>query len=132
MFTIQEKRQLASNIYQMKLLAPKIARKRKAGQFVILRVTETGERFPLTIADSDPEKGTITIIFQTVGKSTAQLAAVEEGQTIPDVVGPLGKPTHIERFGHVACIGGGVGIAPYEKEVRPCPAGRHGSCRRNM
>ncbi len=112
MFPIREKRLLAPAVYLMKVDAPKIARKRKAGQFVILRVNETGERFPLTIADSDPADGTITLIFQTVGKSTRLLAALGEGDSILDVVGPLGRPTHIENFGHVVCIGGGVGIAP--------------------
>jgi len=112
MYAVRQKRLLAPAIYLMKVEAAKIAHKRKAGQFVVLRVNETGERFPLTIVDSDPEKGTITIIFQVVGKSTILLAGVPEGETILDVVGPLGKPTHIERFGHVVCIGGGVGIAP--------------------
>jgi len=112
MYTIKEKRPLAPAVYLMKVEAPKIARKRKAGQFVVLRVNETGERFPLTIADSDPEAGTVTIIFQAVGKSTQLLAALNEGDAILDVVGPLGRPTHIEKCGHVVCIGGGVGIAP--------------------
>ncbi len=112
MYPIKQKRQLAENILLMKVQAPKIAAKRKAGQFVILRVNETGERFPLTIADADPAAGTITIIFQVAGRSTRALAALNEGEGILDVVGPLGKPTHIEKFGHVVCIGGGVGIAP--------------------
>jgi len=112
LYPIKQKRQLAENIFLMKLLAPKIAAKRKAGQFVILRVNETGERFPLTIADADPAAGTITIIFQVAGRSTRALAALKEGEGILDVVGPLGNPTHIEKFGHVVCIGGGVGIAP--------------------
>ena len=112
MYQIKQKENLASAVYRMKVEAPKIARKRKAGQFVVLRVNETGERFPLTIVDSDSEAGTVTIIFQAVGKSTQLLAALEEGGGILDVVGPLGRPTHIEKFGHVVCIGGGVGIAP--------------------
>ena len=112
MFTIKEKRNLAPAVYLMKVEAPKIARKRKAGQFVILRVAETGERFPLTIVDSDAEAGTLTIIYQVVGKSTQDLNQLEAGDAILDVVGPLGRPTHIENFGHVVCIGGGVGIAP--------------------
>jgi len=112
MFAIREKRLLAPAIYLMRVEAPKIARKRRAGQFVILRVNETGERFPLTIVDSDPERGTITLIFQVVGKSTRLLAGLDVGDEILDVVGPLGRPTHIENFGHVVCIGGGVGIAP--------------------
>ena len=112
MYRIVEKRQLAAEVYQMHIDAPKIARKRKAGQFVILRLDETGERFPLTIADSCAETGTVTIIFQAVGKSTGQLADMNEGDAILDVVGPLGKPTHLEKFGRVVCVGGGVGIAP--------------------
>ena len=112
LFAIREKQQLASNTYLMRLEAPKIARKRKAGQFVVLRVNETGERFPLTIADSDPAAGTITIIFQVAGRSTTLLAALEPGEAVMDVVGPLGRPTHVEKVGHVVCVGGGVGIAP--------------------
>jgi ferredoxin--NADP+ reductase len=112
LFEIKEKRQLAPAVVLMRVEAPKIARKRKAGQFVILRVNENGERFPLTIADSDPEAGTITIIFQVVGKSTRLLGDLAVGEAILDVVGPLGHPTHVEKVGHVVCIGGGVGIAP--------------------
>ena len=112
MYLIRHKSTPAPAVYRMDVEAPKIARKRKAGQFVVLRVNETGERFPLTIVDSDPEDGTITIIFQVVGTSTRLLSALEEGEGILDVVGPLGKPTHVERFGRVVCIGGGVGIAP--------------------
>lgn len=96
----------------MRVEAPKIARKRKAGQFVILRVTESGERFPLTIADSDPDAGTITIIYQVVGKSTRILGGMDVGDSILDVVGPLGHPTEVHNVGHVVCVGGGVGIAP--------------------
>ena len=94
------------------ILAPEIARSRKAGQFVILRFYEKGERIPLTIADADPEKGTITIISQRAGKSTAYFEDMPASEGILDVVGPLGHPTHIEKFGHVVCIGGGIGIAP--------------------
>ena len=112
MYPVKEKRLLSPAVYLMKIEAPRIARKRKAGQFVVLRVNETGERFPLTIADSDSERGTVTIIFQVVGKSTTLLAGLNQGEAILDVVGPLGNPTHIENFGHVVCIGGGVGIAP--------------------
>ena len=112
MYHIKEKQLLAPEVYLMKVEAPKIARKRKAGQFVILRCRETGERFPLTIVDSDPDRGTVTIIFQVVGKSTQDLAKFEVGDAILDVVGPLGRPTHVEKFGRVVCIGGGVGIAP--------------------
>jgi len=126
MYRITEKRGLAPRVFLMKVEAPRIARKRRAGQFVILRVTETGERFPLTIVDSDPGAGTITIIFQVVGKSTRDLARLDAGREIPDVVGPLGKPTHVEKFGRVVCIGGGVGIAPVYPIARAMKqAGNH-------
>jgi NAD(P)H-flavin reductase len=111
-FPVRAKQLLAPDVYLMKIEAPEIARKRKAGQFLILRVDETGERFPLTIADSDPAEGTVTIVVQAVGKSTRQLVSLKVGDSVQDVVGPLGKPTHIENFGHVVCIGGGVGVAP--------------------
>lgn len=109
---ILEKQQLSKGVFRIVLSGPKIARKRKAGQFVVIRINEQGERIPLTIADADPDKGTVTIIFQMVGKSTRHLADLNVGDTILDLVGPLGKPTHVENFGTVACIGGGIGIAP--------------------
>lgn len=96
----------------MALAGPEIAKKRKAGQFVVIRIDEHGERIPLTIADADPQKGTVTIVFQIVGKSTRHLADLEVGQKVLDLVGPLGKPTHIEKVGTVVCVGGGIGIAP--------------------
>jgi ferredoxin--NADP+ reductase len=96
----------------MELAYPKLARKARPGQFVIVRASEDGERIPLTIADADPEAGSITLIFQVVGKSTTLLARMEPGDEILDVVGPLGVPTEIERFGRVLCIGGGIGAAP--------------------
>lgn len=109
---ILEKEQLSKGVFRMVLSGPKIARKRKAGQFVVIRIHEAGERIPLTIADADPGKGTITIVYQIVGKSTRHLADLNVGDTVLDLVGPLGKPTHVENFGTVACIGGGIGIAP--------------------
>jgi len=112
MFQIVEKKLIASGVTMGVILAPEIARSRKAGQFVILRFYEKGERIPLTIADADPEKGTITIISQRAGKSTAYFEDMPASEGILDVVGPLGHPTHIEKFGHVVCIGGGIGIAP--------------------
>lgn len=125
-FPIVEKQTLAPQIYLMKIAAPEIARKRKAGQFLILRLDEQGERFPLTIADADPDGGTVAIVFQAVGKSTVRLGEMEAGDTILDVVGPLGKPTHIENFGRVVCIGGGVGIAPvYPIVCALAEAGNH-------
>ena len=107
---IIEKQDLSENVVRMVLAAPEIARKRRAGQFIILKIDEPGERIPLTIVDSDVEAGTITIIFQVVGKTTAALAAMNAGDEISDVQGPLGNPTEIEYFGHVVCIGGGVGV----------------------
>lgn len=109
---IKTKREIGPDVFRMDVATPKLARKAKAGQFVILRVSEDGERFPLTIADRDPAAGTITLIFQVVGKSTLLLARLKEGDAILDLVGPLGLPTEIERYGQVLCIGGGIGIAP--------------------
>jgi len=112
MYKIQEKKLIASGVTMAEIAAPKIARKRKAGQFVILRLYDKGERIPLTIADADSEKGTITVISQRVGKSTAYFEKMPKSQGILDVVGPLGQPTHIKHYGHVVCLGGGIGIAP--------------------
>jgi ferredoxin/flavodoxin---NADP+ reductase len=108
--TITKKIQLSENVCQMDIEAPEIARKRKAGQFVILKVNEKGERIPLTIVDSDAAKGTITIIFQIVGKTTDLMSNLNVGDGFQDVQGPLGNPTEIENYGHVVCIGGGVGV----------------------
>lgn len=91
--------------------APKIALKAKPGQFVILKANETGERIPLTMAETNPQKGTITIIYQVVGKSTALFKTLQVGDAYQDVIGPLGKPTHLEKLGKVVCVGGGTGIA---------------------
>ena len=102
---------LAPSMCLMEVEAAKIAEKRKPGQFIILRIDETGERVPFTIADSDTARGTLTLIYQVVGKTTAKMAALKVGDTLLDVVGPLGKPTHIEKIGTVCCIGGGTGIA---------------------
>ncbi|MBU1917386.1 MAG: sulfide/dihydroorotate dehydrogenase-like FAD/NAD-binding protein [bacterium] len=107
------KKQLSNDVYLMKLACPLIAEERKAGQFVILQLNnEYGERIPLTIADANEQEGTITIIFQVVGKTTTDLAHMNEGDEITTVVGPLGNPTHIENFGTVVCVGGGIGVAP--------------------
>ncbi len=111
MHKILEKRMLELKVGWLKIEAPQIAKKRKAGQFVILRIDDDGERIPLTIADSDPENGTITLICQSVGKTTTQLNQLQIGDAIQDVAGPLGKPSHLENFGTAVCIGGGVGIA---------------------
>ena len=115
---IISKRQLSDNVFQMELEAPLIASERKAGQFIILMIDEQmGERIPLTIADAATEKGTITIIFQTVGATTMKLAKFEPGQCLPAVLGPLGKPTEIHqpkdgKPGRIVCVGGGIGVAP--------------------
>ncbi len=107
------KKQLSKDVFMMNLYAPLIAEERSAGQFIILQVDEDyGERIPLTIADANIEDGSITIIFQVVGKSTLQLSKMNEGDDIPALVGPLGRPTHVENFGTVVCVGGGIGVAP--------------------
>ena len=111
MFKIVEKRQLNEAVVLMSVEAPLIARKAQAGQFIIFRVDEQGERVPLTIADFDREKGTVTIIFQTVGRSTRLLAEKNVGDFIADFVGPLGNPTHFGDVKKVAVVGGGVGCA---------------------
>ncbi len=97
----------------MTVRAPLIAEERKPGQFVILQLDDNfGERIPLTIADADPVEGSITLVFQTVGKTTHRLALLSEGDKIENLVGPLGQPTHIEKVGTVVCVGGGIGVAP--------------------
>ena len=107
------KQQLSKDVFLMRLHAPLIAEERSAGQFIILQVDEDyGERIPLTIADADLKEGSITIIFQVVGKSTTLLSKLNQGDDIPTLVGPLGRPTHIENFGTVVCVGGGIGVAP--------------------
>jgi ferredoxin--NADP+ reductase len=117
---------IAPNIKRFTIQAPKIALKRKAGQFVIIRLNDVGERIPLTIADSDAEKGTIDIIVQGIGKTTKDLNSLESGDFIADVVGPLGKPSHIENFGNAVSIGGGVGTAiAYPTAVALKQAGNH-------
>jgi len=117
-FKILEKQVLTPEIKLMVIDAPRVARKAKAGQFVILRINDQGERIPLTIADFDPKKGTVTIIFQEVGKTTMMLGEMEAGDTILDFVGPLGKEMEEKNFGHVVCVGGGVGIAPTFPKAR--------------
>jgi ferredoxin--NADP+ reductase len=102
---------LTPQIVKLKIKAPMIARKRKPGQFVIIRIYKKGERIPLTIVDSDTEVGTITMVFQIVGKTTHMLSKLEKGDEILDVAGPLGKPTEIEQFGTVLVVGGGIGAA---------------------
>ena len=113
MNTVLYKKQLSSDVFLMKIYTPMIAEERAAGQFIILQTDDDyGERIPLTIADADTKEGSITIIFQVVGKTTAVLSQFKVGDVIPVLVGPLGKPTHIEKFGSVVCVGGGIGVAP--------------------
>ena len=111
MFQILEARPLAPDVKLFRIQAPRVARKRQAGQFVILRVHEHGERIPITIADSSAERGDITIVVQGIGKTTKLLNCLEAGDSILDVVGPLGKPSEVENFGTACVIGGGVGAA---------------------
>jgi ferredoxin--NADP+ reductase len=112
MFEIVERQEMAQGtIISNWVKAPKIAQKAKAGQFVILRANEKGERIPLTMADTDPEKGLINIIYMVVGKSTALFKTLKVGDSYLDVIGPLGQPTHLEKVGKVVCVGGGTGIA---------------------
>lgn len=112
MTKILKKERLSEQVFRYRLDAPRIAKRRKAGQFIILRPNQMSERIPLTIANSDPDEGWIEIIFQVVGRTTMILGALEAGDTILDLAGPLGRPTHIENFGKCVCIGGGVGVAP--------------------
>jgi ferredoxin--NADP+ reductase len=109
---IISKRRLSDEVFKFEVEAPLVARERKAGQFVIVQVDEDfGERIPLTIADADPVRGSVTLVFQTVGATTHKLAAKEVGDRIT-LLGPLGNPTHIEKFGKAVCVGGGIGLAP--------------------
>lgn len=113
MYRIVSKEQLSAEVFSMEIEAPMIARERKAGQFVIVQKGgDYNERIPLTIADADPERGTITIVFQRVGASTFLLGEMRAGDEIGNVLGPLGTPTHIEKYGKVVCVGGGIGVAP--------------------
>lgn len=126
MFTIVEAKFLGPNVKQFEIEAPRIARAQRPGQFIILRLHEHGERIPLTIKASDVKKGTITIVVQGIGKTTIELNARNTGDAILDVVGPLGKPSHIDKFGTAVVIGGGVGTAialPTARALRE--AGNH-------
>ncbi len=112
MFKIVKRAEMADGtVIENRIEAPKIAAKAKPGQFVILKANETGERIPLTISDIDREEGTITVIYMVVGKSTELFKTLQEGDVYQDVIGPLGKPTHIEKVGTVVCVGGGTGVA---------------------
>lgn len=123
MSKILERKSLGPKINLIKLKVPHIVRKAKPGQFVILRIHDRGERIPMSIADLDLENGILTIIFQEVGKSTAELATFKPGETLSDVIGPLGKPTPIKDYGTSVCVGGGIGIAPLHpiaKALKDC------------
>jgi len=112
MYKIINKQKFGENMGLLDVQAPQIAKKARAGQFVIVRIAEKGERIPLTIADYDIVQGTVTLIFQEVGRTTKRMGLLKTGDYILDLVGPLGEPTEIENYGTVVCIGGGVGIAP--------------------
>lgn len=122
MFKIVRKKQFSEKVFLFEIEAPLIAKSRKAGNFVIVRVDNKGERMPLTIADADIKKGTVTLVVQEVGLSSIKLCRLDEGDFIADIVGPLGNPTHIENFGTVVCAGGGVGVAPMLPIVRALKA----------
>ena len=115
---VVSKEQFSANVTKLVVEAPLIAKARRAGHFVIVRAGEKGERIPLTIADSDPQAGTITLVIQSVGDSTRKICALEPGEFLHDVVGPLGQATHIEKYGTVLCAGGGVGTAPLLPIIR--------------
>ena len=119
---ITAKKQFSEKVFMLEIEAPLIARSRKAGNFVIVRTDAKGERMPLTIADADTEKGTITLVVQEVGLSSTKLCMLNVGDYVADVVGPLGTPTHIEKFGTVVCAGGGVGVAPMLPIIRALKA----------
>ncbi|HOU27019.1 MAG TPA: FAD-binding oxidoreductase, partial [Paludibacteraceae bacterium] len=109
---IISKEHFSANVVKLEVEAPMIAKSRRAGHFVLVKVGEKGERIPLTITSSDLEKGTITLVIQKMGVSSTKICNLNEGDYITDLVGPLGKATHIEKFGTVVCAGGGVGLAP--------------------
>jgi len=111
LYKILQKQDLVPGIHLFKVEASAVAKKAQAGQFVVVRIDEKGERIPLTIADWDEKEGSITIVFMEVGTTTARLALLKEGDAIADFVGPLGVPAHIEKFGTVVCVAGGVGTA---------------------
>jgi ferredoxin--NADP+ reductase len=112
MYKVLAREDLTPNIHLFKVSAPEIAKKAKAGQFVVVRMDEKAERIPLTVADWDAKEGTVTIVFMEVGTSTYRLNLLKAGDSIMNFVGPLGLPTHIEKFGTIVCVAGGVGTAP--------------------
>ena len=112
MYKILARQDLVPGIHLFRVAAPAVAKKARPGQFVVVRIDERGERIPLTVADWDANDGSVTIVFMEVGATTARLAQLGAGDSIADFVGPLGLPTHIEKFGTVVCVAGGVGVAP--------------------
>ncbi len=130
MFKIVKREEMAQGtVILNEIEAPLIAKKAKPGQFVILKANETGERIPLTMADTDPEKGTITVIYMVVGKSTALFSDLKVGDGYQDVIGPLGKATHLKKVGNVVCVGGGTGVAVLHPITRALKEiGNHVTC----
>ena len=117
-YKILEKEEIAPSVHRTVIDAPDVAKAAKAGQFIILKIDEEGERIPLTIADFDPEKGTVTVIFQEMGKTTKQLGKLSTGDSLEDFVGPLGTPSDIRKLGTVILVGGGVGVAPIYPQAK--------------
>ena len=130
MFKIVRREEMAEGTVVLNEIdAPLIAKKAKPGQFIILKANEGGERIPLTMADTNPEKGTVTIIYMVVGKSTAFFRDLKEGEGYMDIIGPLGKPTHLEKVGNVICVGGGTGVAVLHPITRALKeVGNHVTC----
>jgi len=130
MFKIVKRHEMAKGtVILNEIEAPLIARKAKPGQFVILKANENGERIPLTMAETNPEEGTVTIVYMVVGKSTALFRDLQVGDAYQDVIGPLGRPTHIEKVGSVLCVGGGTGVAVLHPITRAYKeAGNHVTC----
>ncbi len=112
MYKILLKQDLTPNIHLFKVAAPAVAKKAQPGQFVVIMIDEKGERIPLTIADWDEDEGSVTVVFMEVGTTTYKLALLQAGDYIANFTGPLGLPTHVEKFGTVVCVAGGVGVAP--------------------
>ncbi len=118
MYKILKREDLVPQIHLFEVAAPKVAKKAQAGQFVVIRIDEKGERIPLTLADWNEKKGSVTLVFQKVGKTTYKLAQLKPADSIADLIGPLGLPSDIEKFGTVVCVAGGVGIAPINPIAR--------------
>ncbi len=117
-YKVLEKEEIGPLVHRMVIDAPDVAKAAKAGQFVILRINELGERIPLTIADFEKEKGTVTVVFQEMGKTTKQLAKLSAGDFLEDFVGPLGTPSDIRKLGTIILVGGGIGVAPLYPQAK--------------